>query len=188
MKIRKIVLSLYLSNQDVVRVKISPFAIITVMILGIGITGYLNHKPAESVVVSETVPAAKKEFVAVQPTKPNLAVERVNTVDQNRFEIKNFSIEKKENKENIKFYLTKKDNTPGPRRGIIKVKSLTNIADLGKVEESFEFNFGRYTEVPIKEEFKKDLSNFLVEVIENNITVLKQEVVMKDGLFKIKRN
>lgn len=181
MKLKKVVLSFYLSNQDVVRVKISPYSIIFAVLIGVGISVYPKMKLDAPKVVEtkpETISVKKKPLVKLVKT----IEEKVETIDDNRFEVKNFTIENQNEK--LKFFLTKKENTPGPRKGIIKVRN----KNLKMIEESFEFNNGRYTEVPLKESFKKDLSSFVVEVIESNKTVLKQEIVMKDGRFKVIRN
>jgi hypothetical protein len=201
MKIKKIVLSFYLSNQDVLRVKISPYTILALFALTFGSFFYFQgpKQSYENKVITNLIPVKSPLPVTINKTveinktlTPKTEVITVSKnekkVDRNRFKIKNFSVLKTENSDKIKFYLTKKNDEPGKRRGLIKVFSFKKDSNIQKIEESFEFNNGRYTEVPVDLSLNDEKTSFLVEVIEHHKTVLKQEVVLKDGQFNIIRN
>lgn len=189
MKLRKLVLSFYLSNQEIIRVKTSPYVLVAlVLTLSFG-SGFLGYK-LNNVKKSAKVPSLKlekeikKKSIAIKKEKTIEKVVRKEVpeeyVDNKRYEITHF----KKNDGEVSFFLSNNSESVDPRKGVVKIKSLVKNG-LEEITESFEFKRGRYTKIPVLKDIDNQEISFLIEIIENREVALKQKIVLKDNQFKV---
>lgn len=186
MKIKNIILTLYLTNEKVVRIKANFIGLLMLFVAFSCTLIFGTLKFSESrTVVAKLEPSAPK---VIKVTKAQEVVQekfKIKTVSNGKFEIKDFSINKDGAQDSMRFFLTSKDGRDEVKKGLIKVSHLDAKGEIRRsyqVNEFFEFKYGRFTDIPVVEGLRK----VLVQVYDSGNVVLQNVIELKNGTINLR--